>query len=939
MNLQFMFKIFKICRFTIKDKRAVLVVFYCVLLFGIIMPSTTHASIINWGCLGGVLGCVTGHFIPSTSEVVASTVQSTLNALIIAIGSIIILLTGSFATMAHELLRGVMSLPATVGGYVIGASYTRINGPEANQIIAVGWPIVRDFANIFVVLGLIATALATILRWPDGWQAKQILPKLIISALLINFSLVICGVFIDISNTVMYTFINAGNNADIFGSQFTNSINAVADIARNGFAINAPNPVNTFSLVATIAIYNIVATMIFILYFFLFIFRFIALWIFVILSPLAFVFAVFPAGQKFWNMWKDNFIQWCIIGIPGAFSIYLANAMTSAIVAATPNPNQINPMQYFVPTILLIGGFLASLQTSAMGASYATGLGKKMSLATGKWSGKLAGAGTVIGAKYTAGGLAGAVGGVKGAWQAWRTGGSISAGATAGAQQGVQTAVQAKDVIKRIGGRAIEAGRYAGTLGDRAMEQSGVFGADEVGTADMAERERRKKATADAKALSENRTREQIEASISSTPMSDSAKAQRAADIQVGLKKGWLNTLTNGTVLNTGERVALAEQSAAQGGSWDELAGAMNGEDAAFIVQGNRGNGKAREEALKRLKAINQLNRLSSTQLSNAMIEMRNRGSDITDIVNASSGEQLRDAFRSGLFNPADQTKIYKAILDKKQQDLLTYGERIDGLVLGAVNGLNLPSAVDKLNSADKADIINNANTPNSLLERLHAINPNLVREVVGKATGSLMDNGDLDLINNSHALEASGFMPAGVTGDNKQISFTMAQESGISPEKLDRADSNLAQYNPARIQRLEAANPNTTGMAPAAYENMIRDMAIEQATDENIGRMPDDQLRNINHTRLTYERIRKFTPEKIAVFNSASADHKRELRAFISMGGAAPTNPILLNELTDAYNNSQRESRPGGNQARANSEYQKYEKLLNIYNAIGRIP
>jgi len=132
---------------------------------------------------------------------------------------------------------------------------------------------------------------------------------------------------------------------------------------------------------------------VFFLYFFLYLFRIMALWILVILSPLAFVFYVFPATKKFFDMWWNNFLAWCIIVIPISFFLWISSqivsgmANTSASIggasttcAGTPS---ISPIGFLVPGAFMILGFLFSLQFSAMGVSIAVSAFKK----TGKLSG------------------------------------------------------------------------------------------------------------------------------------------------------------------------------------------------------------------------------------------------------------------------------------------------------------------------------------------------------------------------------------------------------------------------------------------------------------------------------------------------------------------------------------------------------------------------
>ncbi|MEK7579666.1 MAG: hypothetical protein AAB469_00505 [Patescibacteria group bacterium] len=77
--------------------------------------------------------------------------------------------------------------------------------PELLQTI---WALIRDFINIFFILILLVIAFATIFNKPTEYTAKQLLSKLIIAALLINFSLVIGLWVIDILWTPAQIFYN-----------------------------------------------------------------------------------------------------------------------------------------------------------------------------------------------------------------------------------------------------------------------------------------------------------------------------------------------------------------------------------------------------------------------------------------------------------------------------------------------------------------------------------------------------------------------------------------------------------------------------------------------------------------------------------------------------------------------------------------------------------
>src|SRR3989344_7482277 len=72
-------------------------------------------------------------------------------------------------------------------------------------IVKIGSEIVLATANLFFVLILLWIAIATIFDWAE-YSARSLLPKLIMVALLINFSVAIGGAIINLSNGIAKTF-------------------------------------------------------------------------------------------------------------------------------------------------------------------------------------------------------------------------------------------------------------------------------------------------------------------------------------------------------------------------------------------------------------------------------------------------------------------------------------------------------------------------------------------------------------------------------------------------------------------------------------------------------------------------------------------------------------------------------------------------------------
>ncbi|GAF67718.1 unnamed protein product, partial [marine sediment metagenome] len=90
-------------------------------------------------------------------------------------------------------------------GWVISPSFIGVKFTD-NPFVNVGWTLTRDLANMGFILILVAIGLGTALRIGE-YTAKKTLPLLIIIALLINFTPVVCGLIIDATNIAMNFFI------------------------------------------------------------------------------------------------------------------------------------------------------------------------------------------------------------------------------------------------------------------------------------------------------------------------------------------------------------------------------------------------------------------------------------------------------------------------------------------------------------------------------------------------------------------------------------------------------------------------------------------------------------------------------------------------------------------------------------------------------------
>jgi len=370
----------KFFEYIIKQKK--IFIFLAVFLVSfvlIVMPTVTHATVVGYvktnvrniiGCAFGAAGCAssliinnafTGNFInPPDNSTNPGIVYSTIMVFIVGIPVVLMYILSTLAWLSG-------SLYVYVSNTIIGLPITR------DPVFLSSWAIVRDFANMLIVLALIGIAVATILRLKE-YEAKKLLPSLIIIALLINFSGVFIGLMIDVSNIAMKTFIDAGGDPNTTIITNIDSMKKIVVAGLQGIfseeygstnaAIEAALGVATTSTGVSV-LYLLIAFILF--YFdFLIIVRYGILAILFILSPLAFVFRFFPleAAKGIWEEWWKNFLKWCFVGVGLAFSMYLS----SEILART-GMNAIT-----VAVVVLLVGIRMTLKSGAPFASLAMGL-------------------------------------------------------------------------------------------------------------------------------------------------------------------------------------------------------------------------------------------------------------------------------------------------------------------------------------------------------------------------------------------------------------------------------------------------------------------------------------------------------------------------------------------------------------------------------------
>ncbi|MEK7073033.1 MAG: hypothetical protein AAB974_01170 [Patescibacteria group bacterium] len=308
-----------------------------------------------------------------------------------------------FGWACTQILLFLTEMLVAVAGY---------NGFATSGAVERGWVIVRDLTNMFFILVMLIIAFGTILG-VEEYSYKRMLPRLLIMAVVINFSKVICGLLIDFSQVVMLTFVNGfsaiagGNFVRMFhvSSVWELTASATAEAAESSAAWSALG-----SLILAGVLMMTAAVAVFIMTLML-VGRIVMLWLLIVMSPLAFFLSAFPKGKaaEMYGKWWGMFGNYVIIGPFIAFFLWLSLAVAGSgsiaqdmqitreggpslfVTAAGQNEKFYS---FVIAIALLMGGMSMSAQFGVMGGSMMAGAAQAIQQ---KGIGAVKGAGRLIG--------------------------------------------------------------------------------------------------------------------------------------------------------------------------------------------------------------------------------------------------------------------------------------------------------------------------------------------------------------------------------------------------------------------------------------------------------------------------------------------------------------------------------------------------------------
>ena len=334
---------------------------------------TPDATSSDWWCYGRA--------VFTSSETIAGCTAQMIGGAAVAIPSLIV----TFAGIAAD----------------VGAAYSLLQTNDgesiySSQMLREGWTVFRDLVNVIFIFIIIYIGLSTILG-VSSVGIKQLLTRVIIVALLINFSLALAGIVVDAGNIMALSFYNAfpprdGTLQAIFGFNGGRSLSYPFVQGSNmGFIFKNTTWTDLLSfgglmeagahgfkmilyIVGAWALLLIVAFVLFAVGL-LFLIRTAVLWFLLIISPLAFAAFVLPGTRGYANKWLNTFLS-NVFWAPAFMALYYvaARIYTSPAFKNTLRDDsvEVGIISFIMVTILVLASLIVSKQLGAYASSTVT---------------------------------------------------------------------------------------------------------------------------------------------------------------------------------------------------------------------------------------------------------------------------------------------------------------------------------------------------------------------------------------------------------------------------------------------------------------------------------------------------------------------------------------------------------------------------------------
>lgn len=276
--------------------------------------------------------------------------------------------------------------------------------------VEIGWKLSRDLCNMFFIVILLVIAIGTILKI-ESYSYKKWLAKLVIVAIVINFSKYITGFLITLSQVVMLTFVGSFKEAAVGNIVKGLHLDAFLSSVKAGENAAAPEKIGKITVWNVLAVYVlallflIILCMVLLIMIVILVGRMVSLWVLTILSPFAYFFQASPVGteysKKWWQLFGKNLVAGPVLAFFLWLSFYTIQRSGTSITASMGGPSAkteaadisknlqveeslagIASTNYMIDFIVVIGLLIAAIKVTqemgVIGSKFAGSLSKTM---------------------------------------------------------------------------------------------------------------------------------------------------------------------------------------------------------------------------------------------------------------------------------------------------------------------------------------------------------------------------------------------------------------------------------------------------------------------------------------------------------------------------------------------------------------------------------
>lgn len=271
----------------------------------------------------------------------------------------------------------------TLANYFLSVDSSTVQSGNATQG---AWTVMRDFANVaFVIVFLIIIFSQLTSVGIGNYGVKKMLPRLIIAAILVNLSYLICQIAVDLSNILGFSLKQV---FDSLTSTMKLKDGSLGGYQGNGFGVAGLVVLGVgagigalFALTVPVILAVVVALLVII---FILIARKALIIILIVIAPLAFVAFLLPNTEQWYKKWQKLFLSLLML-FPIISVVFGASKLASNILLQASSDNITKIIAVAVATVPFF--LVPSLLKSAMNETGA--LGAKLSAASSKASGRV----------------------------------------------------------------------------------------------------------------------------------------------------------------------------------------------------------------------------------------------------------------------------------------------------------------------------------------------------------------------------------------------------------------------------------------------------------------------------------------------------------------------------------------------------------------------